>query len=366
MKKIRKLAKVFILALVLVGIFPKVSQASTSKRVDERVLEINTDRLKRATDLLEEYLIKNRIDLGEKEANSIEDLVNNNRLMLKKVQKLKEICAYRLRVRDDIRKNLKNRNSYFTVDIGRFATNDGISDLFLQVVGENDRFKYSQYAKAEITTSKNPDKSTKSRAFIERANFDISYRSDLALDIEIERDLDSWIWLNISKSDSDYEKVKKIHDYIVKKASYNTGDENGLSAGYSIYHPAAILYGDGGVCNAYASLFDLLANKVGLESYYLTGKSLETGEDHIWNIVKVNEDYYHVDTSWDDPIISFSQAEIENPEEFVAYDYFLKSDQEIKKSRTIDKSKIKAEKNFYYQPQNSKIEKISGEYRVVN
>ena len=76
--------------------------------------------------------------------------------------------------------------------------------------------------------------------------------------------------------------------------------------------------------------------------------------------------WYHIDTTWDDPIINFSEKDIENIGDFVIYDYFLKSDTEIKKSRTINEKKTRpqAETNFPTVPENSKIEEIDGKYYV--
>lgn len=42
------------------------------------------------------------------------------------------------------------------------------------------------------------------------------------------------------------------------------------------------------------------------------------GGPHAWNIVQIDGEWYHVDTTWDDPI--------PNREGYVRYEYFLKSD----------------------------------------
>lgn len=107
-----------------------------------------------------------------------------------------------------------------------------------------------------------------------------------------------------------------------------------------------------------------MAKEAGLETIFLTGKSKRNGEDHMWNMVKVLGVWYHIDTTWDDPVINFDLGDVENIEDFVIYDYFLKSDADIKNSRSIDefKNRPKAESNFASIPNNSKIEEHEGKF----
>ena len=67
------------------------------------------------------------------------------------------------------------------------------------------------------------------------------------------------------------------------------------------------------VCAGYARAFQYLMQRLGIPCYYCTGYA---GEDHAWNIIKLGEDYYNVDVTWDDT---------DTP----TYDYFNKSDREF-------------------------------------
>ncbi len=61
--------------------------------------------------------------------------------------------------------------------------------------------------------------------------------------------------------------------------------------------------------------------EAGLECRIITGKG--NGEDHAWNIVKVNGKWYNIDLTWDDPVSSDGKA-------MLVYDCFLKSTKDFK------------------------------------
>lgn len=145
----------------------------------------------------------------------------------------------------------------------------------------------------------------------------------------------TWTASNISAADSQEARVKKIHDFIVKKNDYNKGSNflqyDSVAGGYSVYTPESILFGQGGVCEAYAKLFDLMAKDAGLEVAYVYGRTIPENILHVWNKVKVDGVWYNIDTTHDDPIITdktfFDSALI--------YNYYLKSDANFAKTRTF-------------------------------
>lgn len=359
-----KMKKKILLILALVFFMvPKTSHA-VSQELEEKIIAIDTNKQKESLARARKHL--NDKGVSQKKRARLEKLISKNEKTIQRIEKLQEIFKDNIRIRNQIRPHLQNRDTYFSVDIGKAITNEKISELFLDVCKEDDYFFYGQYGSARIDTTYNPAKSVGDKTYIEKANFDVRYRVDIDMEYSTTNFVKNWVAENIDPSYTEYAKVKAIHDFIVKKNFYNKGDRNEESGGVSIYHPASIIFGNGGVCNAYATLFDLMAKQAGLKTRFLTGKSLKNGEDHMWNMVKVMGGWYHIDTTWDDPIINFSDRDIENIEDFVIYDYFLKSDAEIKKSRTINENKTRpqAPTNFPTSPKNTKIEEIDGKYYV--
>ncbi|MDO5714428.1 MAG: transglutaminase domain-containing protein [Tissierellia bacterium] len=143
-----------------------------------------------------------------------------------------------------------------------------------------------------------------------------------------------WVAQNISQEMGDEEKVKSIHDFIILQNQYNEGDENHQSAGYSVYSPGSILFGEGGVCEAYAYLFYKMALATGLEAIVVRGiaqpDSESSGFNHAWNMVKVDNIWYYIDLTWDDPVTKDGR-------DVLRYDYYLKSNEYMSTTRTWNK-----------------------------
>lgn len=69
-------------------------------------------------------------------------------------------------------------------------------------------------------------------------------------------------------------------------------------------------------CAGYARAFQYILQKLSIPCYYCTGHA---GEEHAWNIVALEEDYYNVDVTWDDT-------------DQISYDYFNKTDADYAKT----------------------------------
>ena len=93
------------------------------------------------------------------------------------------------------------------------------------------------------------------------------------------------------KNKTDYEKELAIHDYIVQNTEY----DKRLNSG----HPAWSLLNEGkGVCEGYAEAFYTLSKLAGLNVRIVTGET--KGINHVWNQINIDNEWYHVDCTWDD------------------------------------------------------------------
>ncbi len=132
----------------------------------------------------------------------------------------------------------------------------------------------------------------------------------------------------ISPEMSDYEKVLTIHDYIINNSKYDDRLlEDGLFPAES-YSSYGILALGRGVCEGYAKAMKYLLDGVGIESMIVIGKS--RGENHAWNLVKIEDEYYHIDSTWDDPMTN-------DDSNVLRYNYFNLNGEEISKSHNWNK-----------------------------
>lgn len=97
----------------------------------------------------------------------------------------------------------------------------------------------------------------------------------------------------IASAGSTEQKAKAAHDLIAKKVQY---DDNYLTNPENPFHQSAysVFCDDHSVCAGYTKAFEMLMNGAGIDTIAL----LST--DHAWNMIKINDSWYHTDCTWDD------------------------------------------------------------------
>lgn len=100
---------------------------------------------------------------------------------------------------------------------------------------------------------------------------------------------------------NDYQKLKAIHDYLIDTIEY----ENDLTQN-NIYDIYGALVNKRCVCEGYAKAYQYLLNEIGIENTIVIGTGTNSKgetENHAWNYVQLNGQWYAVDVTWDDPVI---------------------------------------------------------------
>ncbi|MEY9973988.1 hypothetical protein ABH966_004394 [Lysinibacillus sp. RC46] len=119
---------------------------------------------------------------------------------------------------------------------------------------------------------------------------------------------------------SELQKIQAAHDFIVLTAEYSKETKG------SQYSPYTLLTENKGVCQAYALVLYRMLEKLGFEVQYVPGK---VGEQlHAWVLVKLDDEWYHIDVTWDDPLPDRKGE--------VRYNYFLVSDRQLAQDHSWD------------------------------
>ena len=131
---------------------------------------------------------------------------------------------------------------------------------------------------------------------------------------------------------STYNKIKTIHDEIIKNAVYDLdSSDNDNIYGALVKNKAK--------CDGYAKTFSYVCGKAGIRTVTVIGNDLTANSDengHMWNKVYYNKQWYNIDVTWDDPVSDMKDN--------LQYDYFMVSDKALKNTHEEDNLSFKVPK----------------------
>lgn len=119
---------------------------------------------------------------------------------------------------------------------------------------------------------------------------------------------------------SDIEKIIAVHDYLILNTEYAVEAANAFYAGSkdydsSVHNVDGLILNKKAVCSGYAYTFNIFMNAYDIPCEYVSN------ELHGWNLVKLDDSWYHIDVTWDDPVP-------DRPGK-VMYTHFMMTDEEI-------------------------------------
>jgi len=126
---------------------------------------------------------------------------------------------------------------------------------------------------------------------------------------------------------TDLDKLLLAHDYITDNCVYYKTVKDGYyyyGDGYS-FNSYGVLVNKKGVCQGYAYAYPALLKAMGYPIENIRQVSSEA-LNHMWNFVKLDNKWYHVDVTWDDPTVSNSQNMYDMNDlsyQYTYHNYFL-------------------------------------------
>lgn len=123
---------------------------------------------------------------------------------------------------------------------------------------------------------------------------------------DVEREVERLSSELIVAGDTDINNIRRIHDYIIDHSVYdsNRSDYNDTTYRSDIaYGPLLQGYG---ICGGYTDAMELFLEELGIQSYKISS------EQHVWNAIYLDGEWYHLDLTWDDPVTSTGENLIEH------------------------------------------------------
>lgn len=132
----------------------------------------------------------------------------------------------------------------------------------------------------------------------------LSYTMDAATRREAQKKFDDSINKILSdrpQTTDDFKTELYLHDKLIEGCTYDTeaagAEFNDNPTAYSAY--GALVEGKA-VCEGYAKAIQLLLKRCDIRSTLVIGESVKSDEQHMWNLVTINGEDYHLDATWND------------------------------------------------------------------
>ena len=121
------------------------------------------------------------------------------------------------------------------------------------------------------------------------------------------KEIEKEIWNNTM---SDEEKIKQAHNYIINNSKYDKDRSDNNIVNYKSDTAYGTLLEGYSLCGGYTDAMELFLEDLNIKSYKIAS------ENHVWNAVNLNNTWYHLDLTWDDPITN-------DGSDILEYNFFL-------------------------------------------
>ena len=137
---------------------------------------------------------------------------------------------------------------------------------------------------------------------------------------------------SVPEGSDEYQTELYLHDYLVSHVSYDFEAYENYDANPDAYSAYGALLDGKAVCGGYTGAYQLLLQEAGIQNYAVYGSGIDRDgktEKHVWNVVTIDGEDYHVDTTYDDYLYEFEG-------DYTGHLYFNVTTDEILEDHIID------------------------------
>lgn len=136
-----------------------------------------------------------------------------------------------------------------------------------------------------------------------------------------------------------YGKVLFVHDFLTENVKYDDEtyelilDDPYTIENYQYSSAYGTLVEHKAICGGYSTAFQLIMQRLGIQC------GIATGDDHEWNFLRLEDEYYYMDITWDCP-------DSDNGETYAkSYEFFCITEDELLSSHEFDEDQLLPECN---------------------